>query len=165
MTPQPRNPALPAAFKPLARALLAALLVTAPFGTPALVRAGDMNAPREGSSRRPPLGIRAAPDYLAESRRPAEAAAAAPFAMLLEFYRVVISPVDGDRCDMAPTCSLYARQAFQRHGAVLGFVLTAERLLHEADERPLVRTITVGREKYYLDPLWANTYWWLGRRE
>jgi hypothetical protein len=137
--------------------LLCAWAVPLALGAPA-----EMKAPGEGSSRRPPLGSRVAPDYLAFARRPGASATAAPFTLLLEFYRLAISPVDGDRCDMAPTCSLYARQAFQDHGGVLGFLLTADRLLHEADERPLVRSYTLGREKYYVDPLRANTYWWQG---
>lgn len=118
-----------------------------------------MRGPHVGSSRRPPLQSGGPPDYLSIVRRPADAAVATPFTGLLDFYRRVISPVDGDRCDMAPTCSLYAQQAFKEHGAVLGFLLTADRLLHEADERPLVRTYVQAGQKYYVDPLDANVYW------
>jgi hypothetical protein len=61
---------------------------------------------------------------------------------------------------MAPTCSLYAKQAIETHGALLGVLLTADRLLHEADEIPVVPTVEIGGQTYYRDPLEANTYWW-----
>ena len=91
---------------------------------------------------------------------------------LLRFYRAVISPVDGDRCDMAPTCSLYAGQALRAHGAFMGIILTADRLLHEADEQRFVTPLKVrGRvrnETHYPDPLADNVYWlpqWMGGPE
>lgn len=118
-----------------------------------------MHSPEIGSSRRWPLSTQTAPDYLAIVRRPAEATGTGPFLAMLNFYRIVISPVDGDRCEMAPTCSLYAQQAFKDHGVVMGFLLTADRLLHEGDEKPRVRTYRLGRDTYYVDPLSANTYW------
>jgi hypothetical protein len=138
--------------------LLAALCIAAGAGS-ASADATAMRAPHLGSARRTPLAVSTAPDYLAIVRQPPAAAGASPFTALLEVYRRVISPVDGDRCDMAPTCSLYAQQAFKEHGVTMGFLLTADRLLHEADERPHVRSYRVGKEKYYIDPIAANTYW------
>jgi hypothetical protein len=140
-------------------ALFAILLGTAFWAGAAWAESGPMRGPHAGSSRRQPLGTPSVPDYLAIVRRPAEAAATAPFTGLLNFYRTAISPVDGNRCEMAPTCSLYAQQAFKEHGVVLGFLLTADRLLHEADEQPRVRTVTLGGAKHYLDPVSANIYW------
>jgi hypothetical protein len=139
-------------------AAVTALAIALGAGSP-LADDVSMRGPHAASSRRAPLATAAAPDYLAIARRPGEGAGTAPFIGLLEIYRRVISPVDGDRCDMAPTCSLYAQQAFQEHGVVLGFLLTADRLLHEADERPRVRTYVLGGQKYYVDPLAANVYW------
>ena len=85
---------------------------------------------------------------------------AAPWLGLLSFYRTTVSAVDGDRCSMAPTCSLYSKQALETHGALLGVLLTADRLLHEADEIPVVPTIEMGGQTYFRDPLEWNTYWW-----
>jgi hypothetical protein len=138
---------------------LLAMLAAVPHGPAAWANSGGMRAPHAGGSRRPPLGTALAPGYLAIARQPAEAAAVGPFTALLEFYRTVISPVDGDRCEMAPTCSLYALQAFKHHGVAMGFLLTADRLLHEADEKPAVRSYMEDGKRYYLDPLAANTYW------
>lgn len=117
-----------------------------------------MRGPGAASSARPPLQSRAAIAHL--PRGEAGGVGAGLMLGLLGFYRNVVSTVDGDRCSMAPTCSLYSRQAVETHGALLGTLLTADRLLHEADEIPLVRAIEIGGETYYSDPLEANTYWW-----
>ena len=79
---------------------------------------------------------------------------------MLRFYRLVISPVDGNRCVMAPTCSLYSHQAIQEHGVLMGIFLTADRLLHEGDEIARVPRLKENGETLFLDPLEANTYWW-----
>lgn len=119
---------------------------------------GDMWGPGPASGPRPPLQSEP-PDFRrAGSFRPS--AGVAFFGGLLGFYRTVVSPVDGDRCDMAPTCSLYSRQALAEHGVLLGIVLTADRLLHEADEIPRVPEVQVGGQTFHYDPLEHNTYWW-----
>src|SRR5712691_4572923 len=51
------------------------------------------------------------------------------FDAYLRFFQQVISPVDGTRSNMYPTGSAYARQVIKKHGAVLGVVLTTERLM------------------------------------
>ena len=49
--------------------------------------------------------------------------------LLLAFYRPLISPLLGPRCRYVPTCSTYAVEAVQRHGALRGSWLTLKRLL------------------------------------
>ena len=79
---------------------------------------------------------------------------------LLRLFQVYISPVDGDRCPSYPTCSQYAREAVRKHGAMIGLVMTFDRLIHETDEvrrAPLIRV----RESYrYYDPVENNDFWW-----
>jgi putative membrane protein insertion efficiency factor len=48
---------------------------------------------------------------------------------LVRFYRFFLSPWLGSGCRFEPTCSLYALQALQRHGAARGGWLTAGRLM------------------------------------
>ena len=48
---------------------------------------------------------------------------------LLKAYRAVISPLYGDVCTFHPTCSAYALEAVQRHGAFKGSWLTVRRLV------------------------------------
>ncbi len=47
---------------------------------------------------------------------------------LLRFYKVAVSPMLGDRCRFYPSCSDYAREAIQYHGAARGSMLAARRL-------------------------------------
>ncbi|WP_248320830.1 MULTISPECIES: membrane protein insertion efficiency factor YidD [unclassified Caballeronia] len=47
---------------------------------------------------------------------------------LLRFYKVAISPLLGNRCRFYPSCSDYAREAIQYHGAAHGTYLAAKRL-------------------------------------
>lgn len=48
---------------------------------------------------------------------------------LVKAYRLLISPSLGNVCRFTPSCSAYALQALQTHGAVGGSLLTAGRLL------------------------------------
>lgn len=47
---------------------------------------------------------------------------------LLKLYRLFISPLYGQVCKFYPSCSAYALQAVETHGAVKGSVLAAKRL-------------------------------------
>lgn len=49
-------------------------------------------------------------------------------AALIRFYRVAISPMTAPRCRFLPTCSDYALQAIERHGAATGGWLALRRL-------------------------------------
>jgi hypothetical protein len=82
------------------------------------------------------------------------------FDAYLRFFQRVISPVDGARSNMYPTGSDYARQAIKKHGALLGIVLTTERLMHEGNEgqrAPRIRKYGLWR---IYDPVDANDWWW-----
>jgi len=84
------------------------------------------------------------------------------FDHLLRFYQQVISQVDGARSNMYPTGSAYARQVIKKHGALLGIMLTTERLMHEGNEA----LVSPRMQKYGLwriyDPVDANDWWWYG---
>lgn len=47
---------------------------------------------------------------------------------LLRFYRYAISPMLGRNCRFHPTCSEYAIEAMQRHGALRGGWMAAKRV-------------------------------------
>jgi putative membrane protein insertion efficiency factor len=47
---------------------------------------------------------------------------------LLRFYKVAVSPLLGSRCRFYPSCSDYAREAIQYHGAARGSYLAVKRL-------------------------------------
>jgi len=48
---------------------------------------------------------------------------------LVRAYRLVLSPWVGQSCRFAPTCSVYAIQALERHGALVGTGLAGWRIL------------------------------------
>ena len=48
---------------------------------------------------------------------------------LLKFYQAVISPWLPPSCRFVPTCSEYAREAIERHGALRGTGMAVWRLL------------------------------------
>ena len=47
---------------------------------------------------------------------------------LIAFYRFFLSPLIGQQCRFTPTCSLYAREALLRHGALRGSRLALTRI-------------------------------------
>ncbi len=47
---------------------------------------------------------------------------------VVRFYRSAISPLLPPRCRFTPTCSQYALEALERHGAAKGSMLTVRRL-------------------------------------
>lgn len=55
-----------------------------------------------------------------------------PFAQIaaipIRFYRIVLSPIIGSNCRFNPTCSAYALEALEKHGAVKGLTLTFKRI-------------------------------------
>jgi putative membrane protein insertion efficiency factor len=48
---------------------------------------------------------------------------------LVKGYRLLLSPWLGSSCRFEPTCSLYALESLQRHGALAGSYLMTNRLL------------------------------------
>ena len=48
---------------------------------------------------------------------------------ILDFYKRAISPWLPPACRFEPTCSIYAREAIERHGFVKGTGLALRRLL------------------------------------
>ena len=47
----------------------------------------------------------------------------------INFFSEHISPADGDRCMMVPSCSHYAAGAVKKHGALIGWVMACDRLV------------------------------------
>jgi hypothetical protein len=81
------------------------------------------------------------------------------FVSLLNFFSKVISPVDGDRCPSYPTCAAYSKEAYQKHGALVGTLMTVDRLFHEADEPMFSPTVEVHGVGRIYDPVSANEFW------
>ncbi|HID30693.1 MAG TPA: membrane protein insertion efficiency factor YidD [Desulfobacterales bacterium] len=87
-----------------------------------------------------------------------------PLRSLVQVHRNYISPIDGKTCPMHPSCSGYSLLCFEEHGSFIGWVMTCDRLIHEADEMRKAPVIyTNGVERFY-DPLRNNDFWWHGER-
>jgi len=48
---------------------------------------------------------------------------------IVKAYQLVLSPFFGQQCRFYPTCSQYAVEALQKHGAITGSYYTVHRLL------------------------------------
>ena len=60
---------------------------------------------------------------------PLQRALAAPFTLLVGFYRRFISPLKPPMCRFEPSCSAYAQEALRTHALPRALLLTIWRLL------------------------------------
>jgi putative membrane protein insertion efficiency factor len=82
----------------------------------------------------------------------------------IRLYQEFISGVNGHRCPMMPSCSQYSIEAFKKHGYLLGWIMTSDRLLRcGRDETRLSKTRRKNNETYSYDPLQNNDFWWYDR--
>jgi len=77
----------------------------------------------------------------------------------LLFYQRIITGLDGRQCPSYPVCSLYASQAIDKHGLLLGSWFMLDRLIHEADDLRLGSWIMIDGQKRLNDSLMRNDYW------
>jgi putative membrane protein insertion efficiency factor len=49
--------------------------------------------------------------------------------LLIRVYQRLVSPLIGPRCRFYPSCSQYAAEAIQKHGAIRGIALALARLM------------------------------------
>ncbi|WP_051185088.1 membrane protein insertion efficiency factor YidD [Desulfatiglans anilini] len=82
-------------------------------------------------------------------------------AWLVRLFRDHISAVDSNRCPSYPSCSEYSVRAFEKHGFVMGWLMTVDRLIHEGSEEEAVSgTVRVGDRLLINDPVHNNDFWW-----
>ena len=91
---------------------------------------------------------------------------ATPGTWFVSFYRAHISPVDGDRCPSVPSCSSYCNMAINKHGFLIGWMMTVDRLIHEGEAETAVSptVLSEGKWKIY-DPVENNDFWWYHRHK
>ena len=81
-------------------------------------------------------------------------------AAVIDLFRRHLSPIDGDRCPMYPTCSRYSLEAFDKHGPVMGWVMTCDRLLRcGRDELTTASRVIVDGRWRCLDTVEDNDFW------
>lgn len=76
---------------------------------------------------------------------------------LLKIWSNYISPVDGPRCSLRPTCAQYAKEAINKYGPVKGSILASERLqrCHSCINIDIYPRTAEG---YLADPVSANIH-------
>ena len=86
--------------------------------------------------------------------------------VFIKFYQDHISAVDGHRCPMYPSCSAYASQAIEKHGPVLGWMMSCDRLVRcGRNEVDLSKAIIINGLKFVADPLDTNDFWWFEKEK
>jgi putative component of membrane protein insertase Oxa1/YidC/SpoIIIJ protein YidD len=78
----------------------------------------------------------------------------------ITFYQRFISPADGNRCQMSPSCSAYSKEAFNAHGFFLGWTMTCDRLMRcGRDETHMSPGTLTPDGRLTMDPLSENDSW------
>ena len=81
-------------------------------------------------------------------------------AAAIGFYRRHVSPIDGDRCPMYPSCSQYSQDAVHKHGLTMGWIMTCDRLLRcGRDEVSVAPRIMTNNGWRCYDPVENNDFW------
>ena len=78
----------------------------------------------------------------------------------VHFYQKYISPAIGGSCPMEPCCSNYCIHAVKKHGILLGWMMTCDRLMRcgrdEIKQAPVIR---IRHTLRYYDPVSENDFW------
>jgi len=85
--------------------------------------------------------------------------ASSPQSYVIHFYQHMLGQMDGRACPSYPVCSVYARQAINQHGLLLGSWLALDRLIHENNDLQHGPWRVFEGEKRLYDPLWRNDFW------
>ena len=79
----------------------------------------------------------------------------------VQLFQRHISLIDGDRCPMYPSCSSYSLGAFEKHGLLMGWIMTCDRLLRcGRDELTLAPRVVIDGELRCYDSVEDNDFWW-----
>ena len=92
-----------------------------------------------------------------------------PLSMLLRVYQGPLdhlSAVRRGQCPMYPSCSQYSKQAISKHGPILGWFMTTDRLMRcGRDEMKLSPRVFVNGKLLYHDPIEVNDGWLSGKAQ
>jgi putative component of membrane protein insertase Oxa1/YidC/SpoIIIJ protein YidD len=92
----------------------------------------------------------------APGHREAEPMMTAP----VRLFQTYLSGADGQRCPMHPSCSAYALQAMRRHGSMMGWIMTCDRLMRcGRDELRISPPVNTPQGVRCRDPLDNNDFW------
>lgn len=97
------------------------------------------------------------------------AGAGRPIEGMINVYRGPLDHLNAVRtgtCPMHPSCSEYALQTIDRHGAVIGWMMSFDRLMRcgRSELKTAPKIPVNGRWKYH-DPVEANDFWWNSEKQ
>ena len=96
------------------------------------------------------------PQSVPSTQREAAPVMAAP----IRLFQKYLSGADGHRCPMTPSCSSYAIQAMQRHGAIKGWIMASDRLMRcGRDELKLSPSVMTRHGVRVRDSVQNNDFW------
>jgi len=76
-------------------------------------------------------------------------------------YKKYASGADGARCPMVPSCSSYAVDAVYKHGFIMGWIMTCDRLMRcGRDEVRRTKPVRINEKILRQDPVENNDFWW-----
>lgn len=76
------------------------------------------------------------------------------------FYEKMVSPADGSRCDLYPTCADYGYQAIQKHGPLIGGWMACDRLMRDHGQHvEHYSFISKFNKTRYHDSITDNDFW------
>lgn len=87
-----------------------------------------------------------------------------PLSMVVQIYRGPLNHLAAVRrgtTPMYPATSVYALESLQKHGPLIGSIMTCDRLLRAGrDETTRAPAIAIGSRIFSYDPVSANDFWW-----
>jgi putative component of membrane protein insertase Oxa1/YidC/SpoIIIJ protein YidD len=93
--------------------------------------------------------------------QPKQESESAPFVFPIQVFRNLISGADGERCAMHPSCSQYSLDAVRKHGSIIGWIMTCDRLMRcGLDDTRHTPPVRVGQRILSNDPVENNDFWW-----
>ncbi len=90
-----------------------------------------------------------------------------PFSVLMRVYEGPLdhlSAVRRGQCPMHPSCLQYSKQAVSKHGPLMGWFMTTDRLMRcGRDEMKRSRRVRINGQWLYYDPVEENDSWLTGK--
>ena len=78
----------------------------------------------------------------------------------IDLYQTHLSPILGGKCPMYPSCSQYSKDAINKHGLLLGWFMTCDRLMRcGRDEVTQSRHVKIDHYDLCYDPVSKNDFW------
>ena len=79
-----------------------------------------------------------------------------PVQNIITFYQNNISPYDGPRCMLTPTCSQFYKEAHSQYGFIWGTLMTIDRLFYREGQSSLKYYRYNSSKGTYEDPVYHN---------